>query len=111
MYTAELARLAVKEDEELKRGIKIEISRSFFYALLITAFILQEKAGKYNITPREKEILNMMKEGLNREQIAKCIYLSLHTVKIHIKNIFQKLQADNRITAVVKALQYGLIEL
>lgn len=46
-------------------------------------------------TPREKEIILLVSEGLSSEQISRQLYLSLHTVKTHRKNILKKSNASN----------------
>jgi DNA-binding NarL/FixJ family response regulator len=50
---------------------------------------------KYNITERELEIINHLKNGETNEEIAKKLTLSFHTVKTHRKNIYLKLSVSN----------------
>lgn len=68
----------------------------------------------HNITPsplsdRETEILRLLSEGMNYRSIATHIFLSPHTVKTHIKNIYKKLHVSTRAEAVKKAIKDNLI--
>lgn len=55
-----------------------------------------------HITPRETEILHLMAQGSMNKEIACHLNISPETVKKHIKNIFQKTGAQNRIEALNK---------
>jgi NarL family two-component system response regulator LiaR len=61
------------------------------------------------LTDREKEVLKLMVEGLNNQEIADRLVVSLSTVKYHISNILSKLQVDNRVAAVTIAIQKKLV--
>lgn len=63
------------------------------------------------LTPRELEILRWCKEGKSRPEIGEILSISHKTVEFHLCNLMNKLGANNQITAVVIALQRGLIEL
>lgn len=63
------------------------------------------------VTPREVEILLLIRDGLSNGQIASRLRLSEQTVKNHMAMILLKLDAVNRTEAVVKALRAGLIDL
>ncbi|HUC80630.1 MAG TPA: helix-turn-helix transcriptional regulator [Flavisolibacter sp.] len=58
--------------------------------------------GTDHITPRETEILHLMAQGNMNKEIAGQLNISPETVKKHIKNIFQKIGAHNRIEALNK---------
>jgi DNA-binding CsgD family transcriptional regulator len=62
-----------------------------------------------HLTQREKEIIFRIRNGLNNKSIARQLNISVNTVKSHIYNIFQKLQATNRVDALVKAEKAGYI--
>ena len=62
------------------------------------------------VTLRERQILQYVHIGLKNEEIAKELYISLHTVKNHIKNILAKLKVKNRTQAVTKAIDFDLID-
>ncbi len=61
------------------------------------------------LTSRELEILRLIADGLTNEQIANRLYLSLYTVKAHVRNIFAKLDAASRTQAVSRARELGLM--
>lgn len=54
----------------------------------------------YHITPREKEILNLLSRGLSYQEVADELYISVKTLKKHTYNIYQKLNAGNRTEAL-----------
>ncbi len=61
------------------------------------------------LTERERDVLKAMVEGLNNQEIAKKLIISLGTVKFHISNIFQKLGINNRVEAVKMAIEQKLV--
>lgn len=65
--------------------------------------------GNKCLTEREKEILQLVSQGLSNKAIAQILSLSAGTVKVHVSNIFEKLGVSNRTEASVLALQMGLI--
>lgn len=62
-----------------------------------------------SLTDRETEILKLLDEGYTHEEIAGEIYISIATVRYHIKNIYQKLDVNNKILALRKAKDMNLI--
>ncbi|HXW19963.1 MAG TPA: response regulator transcription factor [Roseiarcus sp.] len=63
------------------------------------------------LTPRELEVLAAMADGLSNKAIARRLAISFHTVKFHVAAILEKLGADTRTEAVMKAAQRGLVML
>lgn len=63
------------------------------------------------LTPREREILGLLGEGLSNKAIARRLAISVHTVKFHMEALFTKLEATSRAEAVAKGLRGGVIEL
>jgi two-component system nitrate/nitrite response regulator NarL len=61
------------------------------------------------LTPREREVLNLLAQGCSNKQIARRLALSEHGVKRHVTNLLAKLNAPNRTLAVAVALRKGLI--
>ena len=61
------------------------------------------------LTNREREVLTWCFAGKSRWEIARILDISEETVKFHVKNCVRKLDADSKVTAVLKALRLGLI--
>ncbi|WP_454989321.1 response regulator transcription factor [Capnocytophaga sputigena] len=59
-----------------------------------------ETATDVLLTPREREILALAKEGMFSKEISKKLNISIHTVNRHRQNILEKLQVDNMIEAI-----------
>ena len=68
-----------------------------------------KKLNEYKLTQREKEILQELVRGYSYKKIAETLFISLDTVRSHIKNIYQKLQVSSKSEAVAKALKEKLI--
>jgi NarL family two-component system response regulator LiaR len=63
----------------------------------------------YDLTPREREVLALMVEGLSNPEIAERLVLSASTVKFHVSNILSKLGVTSRTEAVALAVQHHLV--
>jgi DNA-binding NarL/FixJ family response regulator len=63
------------------------------------------------LTPRELEVLGLMKLGHTNRQISEDLVISLGTAKNHVEHIIGKLGVSDRTQAVVRALELGLLEL
>ncbi len=61
------------------------------------------------LTHREKEILQSIIEGQSNKEISHTLYVSVETVKSHIKNIYHKLQVKNRVEAVTVAIKQNVL--
>lgn len=66
---------------------------------------LAPAAGLQTLTPREREILHLLAQGLSNAEIADRLHISVETVRTHIRHIYRKLQARNRAEAVSRLLQ------
>lgn len=60
------------------------------------------------LTEREREVLALLSEGATNRQIANELYLSIDTVKTHVRKVFAKLGVGNRTQAAVVARDHGL---
>jgi NarL family two-component system response regulator LiaR len=69
----------------------------------------EPQAPGYDLTPREREVLALMVEGLNNPGIAERLVMSRSTVKFHVSNILSKLGVASRTEAVALAVQHGLV--
>ena len=63
----------------------------------------------FGLTKREVEILEHLSKGLSYDQIADNLIISSGTVRKHIENIYRKLQVNNKVEAVQKAVQRGIV--
>lgn len=70
----------------------------------------QVKKHKIDLNTKEGLILNILASGRSYQAIADEIGISKDTVKYHIKNIYKKLQASNKLEAINKAQQLGIID-
>ncbi|GIV63953.1 MAG: LuxR family transcriptional regulator [Bellilinea sp.] len=61
------------------------------------------------LTEREVEVLRWLAQGLSNAEIAEKLYLSVGTVKTHVKHIYGKLGVDDRVKAAGKARELGLL--
>jgi DNA-binding NarL/FixJ family response regulator len=99
---------AIKEVHEGGSPMSSNIARQ-----VITAFKevkeTDEERNKYFLSPREKEVLNLLAEGNNYQQIADQLFISVDTVRHHIKNIYKKLHVHSQSEAVAKAIRKKII--
>ncbi|BAU11091.1 two-component response regulator [Leptolyngbya sp. NIES-3755] len=63
----------------------------------------------YPLTERELEVLQLIVDGCSNAAIAEKLYITVGTVKTHVRNILNKLCADDRTQAAVRALRSGLV--
>ena len=63
------------------------------------------------LTPREKEIFNLLIENYNTKTIAKKLEISEKTVRNHISNVMQKLNSNSRAGAILELIKMGEISL
>ena len=83
--------------------------RSFTAADLADAMRRRMQPTGPQLSPREKEVLNLLAEGLGVSAIARRLFISESTAKTHISKIYDKLGAANRAQAIMNALRAGLI--
>lgn len=62
------------------------------------------------LTEREMDVLKKIIEGKDNYQIGKELFLSYHTIKIHVAVILKKLNVKNRTQAAIKAVLEGIVE-
>ena len=69
----------------------------------------EDTIDPYTLTERELEVLQLIVEGCSNAIIAERLYITVGTVKTHVRNILNKLCADDRTQAAVRALRSGLV--
>ena len=62
-----------------------------------------------HLTPRQREILNLVASGLSTEEVARELTLSTETVRNHLRNAFKELRVHNRVEAIAAARRLGLL--
>jgi DNA-binding NarL/FixJ family response regulator len=65
--------------------------------------------GQRSLSKREREIMDLLAQGLTGEQVAAQLFLSPETIKTHIRNAMNKLEANTRVHAIAIALREGFI--
>src|SRR5262249_17549197 len=75
------------------------------------AALLAEHLGEEALTPRELQVLRLIRDGSKNKQIADQLSISENTVNFHIENIVDKLGAKDRTHAVTIAIRRGLLPL
>jgi DNA-binding NarL/FixJ family response regulator len=81
-------------------------------ARMVLDHLAQNSSGtleKYELTAREKEILNGLVKGYSYKKIAGSLNIGFETVKKHIRNIYEKLHVHNQTEAVAKALKNRIV--
>lgn len=68
-----------------------------------------EPKKEYGLTDREKELLKLLVNGMNKKHIAEELHISLLTINTHLKNIYAKLHVHSQIDVVSKILRERLI--
>jgi DNA-binding NarL/FixJ family response regulator len=72
---------------------------------------LAEHLGDEDLTTRELEVLRLIRDGYRNKQIADQLSIAETTVNFHIKNLVEKLQANDRTHAVTIAVRRGLLQI
>jgi DNA-binding NarL/FixJ family response regulator len=96
--------------ESLLRAIeKVAAGETYIDPALMPSFV-QGKDGREILTAREREILQLLADGMSNADVAEHLYISQETVKSHVRHILAKLEADTRTQAVAIALREAMID-
>jgi DNA-binding NarL/FixJ family response regulator len=82
---------------------------SVFSAALTRRVVDAMRTQRAELSPREREILALLAEGLSNREMARRVFLSEATVKTHLVHIYSKLQVEGRTAAVARARAAGLL--
>jgi DNA-binding NarL/FixJ family response regulator len=96
--------------EMLLRAIeKVAAGETFVDPSLMPAFVKGRDGGEI-LTQREREILQLLADGMSNADVATRLFISQETVKSHVRHILAKLEADTRTQAVAIALREAMID-
>ncbi len=104
---------ALKEgtQAELRTAIRTVAEGGTYVDPRLQSALLSRKATQTQrvLSKREREIMDLLAQGLTGEQVAERLYLSPETIKTHIRNAMNKLEANTRVHAIAIALREGFI--
>jgi DNA-binding NarL/FixJ family response regulator len=72
---------------------------------------LAEHVPRIRLSEREVEVLALVAKGLSNREIARVLGRAEETVKVHLKNVFDKLGVEDRTEAVTTAMQRGILHI
>ena len=96
--------------ETLLRAIEQAGGRRGLHRPRADARVPRGKEGTDMLTPREREILQLLADGMSNADVAAKLFISQETVKSHVRHILTKLEADTRTHAVAIALRDSIID-
>lgn len=100
--------------QAIQSAVKGAVSLQSSMAAAVLGHVLKggpEAQFEDELTPREKEILQLIGQGMNNRMLAAHLDLSLHTVRAHRSSIMRKLDAHNAAELVSQAIQKGLLHI
>jgi DNA-binding NarL/FixJ family response regulator len=95
--------------DDLVRAIEAARSGEFYVDPGLSSTIVLDE-GDRTLSSRQREILQMLADGMQTEAVAQRLGLSTETVRTHTKRILAKLEASTRTQAVAIGIRHGLIE-
>ena len=107
--------------EEIVAAVRIVASGEALLAPAITRLVIEEFARQRpaappepptavaELTPREREVLDLLARGLSNPEICNQLVISEATTKTHVAHILQKLTLRDRVQAVIYAYETGLV--
>ncbi len=95
--------------EDLVRAIRAARSGEFYVDPGLSSTIVLDE-GDRTLSARQREILQMLANGMQTDTVAEKLGLSTETVRTHTKRILAKLEASTRTQAVAIGIRHGLIE-
>jgi DNA-binding NarL/FixJ family response regulator len=104
-----IARIVLQQAQQNPSKPEVRLVDSKSLALNSDSLENEEIIDPYTLTERELEVLQLIVEGCSNALIAERLYITVGTVKTHVRNILNKLCADDRTQAAVRALRSGLV--
>ena len=102
-----IARIVLKQTKINEPGIEAATTKTVTISAAEPEY--SQLIEAYPLTERELEVLQLIVEGCSNAAIAEKLYITVGTVKTHVRNILNKLCADDRTQAAVRALRSGLV--
>ena len=96
--------------ETLLRAIEKVATGETFVDPALMPNLIQGRDGGDSLTQREREILQLLADGMSNADVAQRLFISQETVKSHVRHILVKLEADTRTQAVAIALREAMID-
>jgi DNA-binding NarL/FixJ family response regulator len=96
--------------EVLLKAIEKVAAGETFVDPSLMSFLTTGKDGNDILTAREREILQLLADGMSNADVAQRLFISQETVKSHVRHILTKLEADTRTQAVAIALREAMID-
>ena len=100
--------------EEVVSAVRRVSAGEMLISSATLAALIEEKGEQTHLvdtlTPREREVLRLMAQGLDNRALAKQLGVEYGTVRSHVRNLIAKLEVHNKMQAIVKAAQLGLLE-
>ena len=96
--------------ETLLRAIEKVAGGETFVDPALMPNLIQGRDGGDSLTQREREILQLLADGMSNADVAQRLFISQETVKSHVRHILVKLEADTRTQAVAIALREAMID-
>ncbi len=110
-----IARIVLKQARQVELNSQTEFEPNSDIKSSSTVVInsarpeVQQLLESYPLTERELEVLELIVNGCSNAEISEQLYVTVGTVKTHVRNILNKLCVDDRTQAAVRALRAGLI--
>lgn len=110
----------VRPDDLIKTIIRVNRGEAFIptsltpkvFEKLTTLYGTRAEGGEaFELTPREREVLQQMVQGLSNREIGDRLFISEKTVKNHITGILQKFEVSDRTQAVIFAIKHNVVEM
>lgn len=94
--------------EELIKAIRA-VHRGKRFVSPEIAEVLTENLGAEDLTPAERRVVEMIVRGASNKEISAALSITENTVKTHLKNIFEKLNVEDRTQAAISAIRRGIV--
>jgi DNA-binding NarL/FixJ family response regulator len=101
-------------DEMVQAVRTVAVGQSLLYPEALRDLVRtrpRAMAGAPALTPREREVLGLVAQGMTNAEIATALVVGVETVRTHVASVLAKLQARDRTQAVVLGYRAGLVEL